>query len=129
MRVVSGRQGDRLLECDVDFELDLVADQPAAGLEGDVPVETPVLAIDLGLGVETCPARAVHANVEAEELDIEVDRLGDILDRHVGGDDELVATLRLDPRGYDADLRVGLDREEVVAPQVRVTRAEAGVDA
>ena len=35
---------------DIDLELDLVADQPAAGLERDVPVEPPVLAVDRGLG-------------------------------------------------------------------------------
>ena len=64
-----------LLERDVGLDLDLVADQPAAGLEGDVPVESPVLAVDLGPGAEAGPARAVHAGVEAEELDIEVDRL------------------------------------------------------
>ena len=42
-----GGDGDRLLDRDLDVELDLVADQPAAGLEGDVPVEAPVLAVDL----------------------------------------------------------------------------------
>ena len=36
----------------VDVELDLVADDDAAGLEGHVPLEAPVLAADLGLGAE-----------------------------------------------------------------------------
>src|SRR6478752_6349715 len=121
---MSGGEGDRLLECDIHFELDLVADQPAAGLEGDVPVEAPVLAIDLGLGAETGPSRAVHPGVEAEELDVEVDRLGDVLDRHVGGDYEVGAALATrgpDLRGYDADLGIRLGGEEIAASQVRVT--------
>ena len=40
--------GDRLDDRDLDLQLDGVTDEPAAGLEGDVPVEVPVLAIDLG---------------------------------------------------------------------------------
>src|SRR6478752_9781093 len=114
---MSGGEGDRLLECDVNFELDLVADQPAAGLEGDVPVEAPVLAIDLGLGAETGPPRAVHPGVEAEELDVEVDRLGDVLDRHVGGDHEAIAAPWPDLRRHDADLGVRLGGEEITASQ------------
>ena len=42
----------QLLDREVDIELDRFADQPATGLERDVPVEPPVLAVDLGLGAE-----------------------------------------------------------------------------
>ncbi len=51
----SGRESDRLLEGDIDLDRDLVADQPAACLESNVPVEVPVLAIDLALALK--PAR------------------------------------------------------------------------
>ena len=37
----------QLIEGDVDVELDLLADEPAAGLERHVPVQAPVLAVDL----------------------------------------------------------------------------------
>ena len=53
----------------VDGELDLVADDDAAGLERDVPLEAPVLAVDLGLGAEAddgvAPRRALRAEVLA----------------------------------------------------------------
>src|SRR5436190_7513175 len=125
----SGGDGDRLLERQVDVERDLVAHEPAAGLESDVPVESPVLAIDLGSSVEAGATRTVHAGVEPEELDVEVDRPGDVLDGHVRGHDVVVTALRLDGFGHDADLGIGVSREEVIRAQVRVPRTEAGVDA
>src|SRR4051794_8870149 len=74
----SGRGGHvrKLLDGDVHFERHGLADEPAARLEGDVPVEPPVLSVDLGLGGEAGPAGAVHSGEEAEERDIEVDRTG-----------------------------------------------------
>jgi chromate reductase len=44
---------DRLDQLQLDTDFDLVADQPAAGLERHVPVQTPLLAADLGLRAET----------------------------------------------------------------------------
>ena len=46
------RVGGDLVEREVDLELDLLADEPAAGLEGDVPGQAPVLAVELRRGVE-----------------------------------------------------------------------------
>src|SRR5687767_3769718 len=43
---------DLLDKLQLDADRDLVADKPAAGLERNIPVETPLLAVDLGLGAE-----------------------------------------------------------------------------
>src|SRR2546423_4353874 len=49
----SRRSGDgRLLDgLHVDLDLDLVADQDAAGLQRLIPLQTPLAAVDLGRGV------------------------------------------------------------------------------
>ncbi len=54
------------------------------------------------------PARRVPsiAGEEAEELDVEVDRPGDVADRHVGGHHVVVAALRPDRGRDDADLGI-----------------------
>ena len=63
---------DDLVEREVDLELDLLADEPAAGLEGDVPGQAPVLAVELRRGVEA-GAPALEPSYDAEELDVERD--------------------------------------------------------
>src|SRR5690242_16183017 len=77
----SGGECHHLLDRDVDLELDLVADEPAAGFKCDVPVQAPVLAVDGRRRREAGTSTAVHTLVEAEELDLEVDRPGHVADR------------------------------------------------
>ena len=71
---------------DIDVELDVPADEPAAGLEGDVPVQAPRLAVDLGRQVEAGVATAAHTRDDPVELGVERDGLRDVPDRDVGGD-------------------------------------------
>jgi hypothetical protein len=48
-----------LIAGDVELQLDLLTDQDAAALDGDVPAQAPVLAVDGGLALEArrgcCP--------------------------------------------------------------------------
>src|SRR3954453_7402742 len=57
------------------------------------------------------------------------DRPGHATDRQVAGHHELGVTGRLDPGRHEGDLRVLVHRQEVVAAQVLVALAVAGVDA
>ena len=57
-RIGAGVDRLGLLDSEVDLELDVLAHEPAAGLEAHVPGQAPVLAVDLRGGVEAGAAGA-----------------------------------------------------------------------
>src|SRR3954462_6520123 len=81
----------------LDLDLDLLADHHAAGLEGHVPGQAPVLTVDLGVRGEAEDGLAERAHGGALELDDQLDRLGHALDGELTVEDELGARVRLDP--------------------------------
>jgi len=75
---------------DLDVEGDLLADEHAASLEGRVPDDAVVLAVDRGLALEAGPyvAEGVLGGAEVGERDR--DGVGLILDGEVAGEVERV---------------------------------------
>ena len=87
-RLSSRREMERpgsadLLGLYVDHEVDLLADQEPAGLDGDVPRQVPVFALDRGLGLRGEDRVVVRVLAPAQELTVERDGLGDVADREV----------------------------------------------
>src|SRR6266508_2326608 len=87
---LSGRGGvgllrllDLLDQFQLDGDRDRVADQPAASLERHVPVQVPVLAVDLGLRIEAGAGRTPGCLDLPGVLDREHHRLGDVTDGQV----------------------------------------------
>src|SRR5690606_35138623 len=113
----------------LDLDRDLLADEHAAGLQGDVPGQAEVLTVDLGLRGEAEDVGAERAAPRALELDVEVDRAGHILDRQLTGEHKRVPAVRLDAGAPVREGRVLLDVQEVAALQVRVPLSVAGGDA
>src|SRR4051794_14969966 len=113
---------------DVELELDLVRDEDATGLEGGVPADAPVLAVDGRGALEPGADVAEGVLRGAGGLEDDGDRLGDALDGQVAGDGPVVA-VALDAGGDEGDVGVGLVLEEVSGAQVRVAVGVAGVDA
>src|SRR6478735_8938189 len=113
---------------DVELELDLVRHQQAAGLERGVPGQAPVLAVEDGLALEADAEVAERVAGGAVLLELDRDRLGDVLDGQVAGDGP-VAAVAGDVGGDEGDLGVRRDVEEVGALQVAVAVGDAGVDA
>src|SRR6266700_6526076 len=114
---------------DLDFEADLPGEQPAAGLQGRVPVEAPVLAVDLGEGGETGTDATPGVGAGAEELEVEGDWAGNVLEGQIAGKfpDALICPAQ--PGGAEGNLRVLLDIEEVGGLEVPVAARLVGVDA
>src|SRR3954454_12621161 len=77
-----------LHELDVEVELDLLGDEHAAAVEGHVPLEAPVLAVDLALGGETGAGAAPRVAADAVELQLQLDGPGDALDGEVAVEHE-----------------------------------------
>src|SRR3954452_2050292 len=75
----------------LNLDLDLLAHHDATGLEGHVPGQAPVLAVDLGVRAEREDALAVAVDGRALELHDELDRLGGALDGELAVEDELGA--------------------------------------
>src|SRR6266545_4821717 len=119
----SGLKGGLHVEVDVD----LVAEQQLAAVERDVEVDAPLLAADAGGGLETGDGLAVRVLLDTEQLDVQLDRLGDVLDGQVAGDDPRVAVLP-DTGAGEGHLRALLHVEEVAGAQVVVPLLVAGVD-
>src|SRR6478736_1555748 len=87
-RAEPARDGSGPDELDVEVELDLLRDEHAAALEGHVPLEAPVLAVDLALGGEAGAGAAPRVAADAVELELELDRDRGALDREIA--EELV---------------------------------------
>ena len=77
------------------LDLDLLADDHSARFEGDVPLQAPVLAVDLGLRGETDAGAAPRVADDAVELQVEVDRPRDTLDRELRVQHEVVAVVSI----------------------------------
>src|SRR5919106_2464001 len=91
-----GRSGVRwlglLLEYGLDLQVDghLVADDEPIALERDVEVDAEVLAADLGRRFEADAGAAPWIGSDAEELQVELDGPGHVLDGEVAGHDVVV---------------------------------------
>src|SRR5205807_2050146 len=114
-------------ELHIEIDGHRLADQEPTGLEGGVPTEAEVLAVDLGgsgeAGSGAAPRIAGHAFVG----DVEDDRAGD------AGDGELALELPLvvvpvHLRRAEAEVRVGRHVEEVAATKVVIALGVVGVD-
>src|SRR5918993_1564485 len=123
-REVRGKEGSGLLgELHVERQLDLLGDEDATGLEGGVPGQAPVGAVDLAVGLEGGLLVAPRVGGDTVELDLEGDRLGDPLDGEVTGQRAAV-----EGGAAERHLRVVLDVEEVRAAEVAVTVGGAAGD-
>ena len=86
-----GRRSGALDGRDVELEDDLVGDQEATGLQGGVPGQTPVLAVDRGLALEACAKVAEGVASRAGVLEVDAEGLGGALDGQVAGDGPVAA--------------------------------------
>src|SRR6476659_11485172 len=68
---------------DVELELDLLGDEHAAGLEGGVVGQAPVLAVDGGAALEADAQVAERVACGAGGLEVDRDGVGDALDGQV----------------------------------------------
>src|SRR5690349_23477848 len=83
----SGRPGSGGLDRrEVELELDLLRDEHATGLEGGVPGEAEVLAVDLRGALEADPDVAEGVLGRAGLLEDDGQRPGDVADGEVAGD-------------------------------------------
>ena len=122
-------RGD-LVGGDGDLELDLLADEPAALLEGDVPVEAPVGAVRAWSMADRPAWRwPLHARDDAVELDLEGRGPGDVRMVRSPVTSNASSPVWRDRGRHEGDGRVGLGVEEVGRAQVRVAGAEVRVDA
>src|SRR4051794_7327160 len=110
-----------------DQEVDLVADQEASTVHRDVEVDAPLLAGDGRGALEAGAGAAPRVGLDAEELDVQGDRLGDALDGEVTGHEEPLAAV-LDDGAGEGHRAIVLHVEEVAGAQVRVAVLVAGVD-
>src|SRR5690606_37106209 len=113
---------------DGEGEPALVADEHAAALERLIPVEPDVLAIELARGLEAGNLHTRRIDPTALELRLERGRAGDSPDGELAIDRESVA-VALDAGAVEGCDGVARGVEEVGTAQVRVTGANAGVDA
>src|SRR5437667_318524 len=112
------------------FDARRLADEDAPGLQGDIPGEPEVFAVDLGGRAEADALVAHRGGAAAVEVDLEGDGLGGAVHGQVPDDLPGLVAQRLHSRRREGDRRVVLDVEEVAALEVRVTvivsRAHAG---
>src|SRR5579875_3961205 len=106
----------------LDFErnLDSVTDQDSAGLQGDVPVESEVLAVDLGRGGGTDDVLAVRRDAETVQFHIEDDRFGHPMQGKVAVDVILIIPAGLDRSGMEGDRRILFDVQEIGGTEVAI---------
>ena len=120
-------RGQALDGRDVERDLDLVADEDAAGLERGVPGQAVVLARDLERGLEAGARVAERVGRGAGELGGELDVAGHAVDGEVA-DDDVVVAVRADARRGEGPDRLLLGVPEVGALEVPVAVLVAGVD-
>ena len=114
---------------DVDLDVDVLADEDAAGLERLVPLQPEVPAIDPRLRREGHALVAPGVLAAAELFDVELHGLGHPVDRQVAGHGVLLLAGLLDLRALVRQLRVLLGVEEVGRLEVPVALRLARVDA
>src|SRR6266478_813787 len=121
----SPRSGDRGLACrdglHRQFDARRLADEDAAGLQGDVPGEAEVFAVDLGGRAEADALVAHRGSAAAVEVDLESDGLGRAVHGQVPDNFPGVVAQGLHRGRCERDRGVALDIEEVAALEVRVT--------
>src|SRR5665647_3417866 len=105
---------------DLDAELDLLADQPATGLERLVPREAPLLAVDLRLGGKESALTAERVAHLPVVLGLQRDGLGYSTDGEIAVDLPVVVAVVFHTRARERQLRVRVDLEEVRAAQMIV---------
>jgi hypothetical protein len=113
---------------DLNFQLDLIADQDAAAFEGGVPVQAEVTSVELRLAGEAGDGLSVGRDADAVEGHVERNFAGLIADGQVADELELVAGA-LNTGALEGDRRELLDVEEVGRTQVSITPVVGGVDA
>lgn len=113
----------------LDLDLDLLADQDAAGLQRLVPGQAELLAVDLGRDREAPDVLAPRVGAGAAVLDGELDRLGDVADGEVTDEGELVTGVADDAGAAEGQRGELLRGEEVFAAQVGVAVRGTGGDA
>src|SRR5580692_3731775 len=119
-----GQAGFRL-----DLVDDLVAHAHAAVQQCVVEADAEVAPVDLCASRKGHDGLALdHGRALAQELDVEVEGLGDAADRQVGGQDPVVVLRRLEGGALEGQGRVIRDVEEVIGPQVLVALLHVGVD-
>src|SRR5690606_29729742 len=89
----------------VEVDGDVVAEGDAAGLEGRVPADAEVVAVDLGRGACGRLGLAVAVGDDATELTLEGDGLGDAAQRELTLEGEVIAV------GDEAGRTEGCGRE------------------
>src|SRR5665647_2277654 len=105
---------------DLDAELDLLADQPATGLERLVPREAPLLAVDLRLGGKESALTAERVAHLPVVLGLQRDGPGYSTDGEIAVDLPVVVAVVFHTRARERQLRVRVDLEEVRAAQMIV---------
>src|SRR3954462_2274511 len=113
----------------LDLDLDRLADEHAAGLEGLVPGEAERLAVELGWGREAARVGAPRGGGDAFDDRIEHHGPGHPVHGQVSLEDEPVALVVTDLRAGEGDLGELLGVEEVGAAQVLVALRVTGRDA
>src|SRR4051812_3210455 len=115
MGEVAGRPGGRPAFClselrlhrrEVEEDLDLLADEHAAGLQRLVPVEAEVAALDLADDLEPDAGVAPRVLVDALRNALEDDLAGGAADREVTGDPVGLLVELLDLGGLEGQLLV-----------------------
>src|SRR5690606_4100341 len=120
--------GSALDRSDLELDGHLFGDQDSAGFEGGIPVDAPVLAVDLGGAFEPDAGVAPRVDGGTGELDVEGDRSGLAPDGEIARYLVSIVALVLDPGRLEADLGILVHGEEVVAAEVGVPVLAAGVD-
>src|SRR3984957_8435931 len=108
----------------LDHELDLLADHDAARGQHHVGGDPVIVPVDLAGGGEAGPGAAVRVRAEPVELDTQLDRVGDALDREVTDGDVAVA-VRPDAGRVVGHRRMAGDIQEVLALHIAVSRLVA----
>src|SRR5262245_24851293 len=117
---------DLLDQLQLDVDLDLIADQPAAGLERHVPIQAPLLAADLSLRIKPGAGGAPRRRGLAGVLDVQRDGLGHVADGQIAVQLAAIGAELLDTRALERNIRVGLDVEEIRRAQVPIALLVAG---
>src|SRR3954449_9232336 len=110
------------------MDLNVFADQDAAGLQGRIPVQAEVLAIDLGTSGKAntrVPPRVFAGGAGA--IDSEGHGLGDAVQGEIAGDAVFGVALALDLGGLKRHGGVFLRLEEIGALKVAVSLGVGGV--
>src|SRR5579859_3695122 len=128
-RLCVGWRGGRLEHLGVNRNGNLVADKHTAGLQRDVPVETPILAAERGAHRETHQTLATHVLRLALARHFQRHRMRDTLDGEIASDASAVMTSQLNTSALIGDCRILLHVKKVRRAEMPVTLLIASGDA